>query len=104
MGRPVCHAKDWHHQILSFNEGGGQVRKRSQEDVAGSLLMEFFRELRGGKHRRVPARQYAGRVLGEMAHGITLPWEKLRSVDGFGDCTEADLLEFCRDELLDLRI
>lgn len=69
--------------------------------VARLQLMEFFREVRGGKGRRIPASRYAGRILRDMSTGASVPWEELRKVEGFEDCTEGPFLEFCSERLLE---
>jgi hypothetical protein len=69
--------------------------------MARLQLMEFFREAQGGKGRRIPASRYAGRILRDMSIGASVPWEELRKVEGFGDCTEGAFLEFCSEMLLE---
>ena len=66
-------------------------------------LMEFFRELRGGEGRRIPARQYAGRIMRDIASEVPVPWTLLQRQEGFEHCTQKQFFGFCSGEFLGLR-
>jgi len=88
-----------HHPL----DGMFDDRLSNEEQQSLQQLMEFFRELRGGEGRRIPARQYAGRIMRDIASEVPVPWFLLQRQEGFEHCTQKQFFEFCSREFLDLR-